>query len=141
MLAARQNRDAGGSVSATIRSLWPLLLVSDMTRSLEFYCETLGFEVVGRAGPAGAPFWCRLQRGSACLMLEWRDADALEPLSHGVALYFICDDAELMFEELTSSGLRLEPPSTAYYGMKQLFVPEPDGHEICFESPTDDWVG
>jgi hypothetical protein len=29
----------------------------------------------------------------------------------------------------------------AEYGMKQLFVSEPDGYSICFESPTDAWAG
>ena len=41
-----------------------------------------------------------------------------------------------MYAELTSRGLRLDPPKVAYYGMKQLFVPEPDGYSICFESET-----
>jgi hypothetical protein len=29
----------------------------------------------------------------------------------------------------------------ADYGMKQIFVPDPDGYTICFESPTDAWAG
>ena len=29
----------------------------------------------------------------------------------------------------------------AYYGMKQLFVPEPNGYSICFESPTEEKGG
>jgi glyoxylase I family protein len=53
-----------------------------------------------------------------------------------VAFYFVCDDAESMHAELTARGLSLDPPTVAYYGMKQLFVPEPDGYALCFESPT-----
>jgi len=36
-----------------------------------------------------------------------------------------------------SRGLKLDPPRTAYYGMNQLFVPEPNGYALCFESPVN----
>jgi len=39
--------------------------------------------------------------------------------------------------ELSSGGMQLEPPTVAYYGMKQLFVPEPNGYLLCFESPIE----
>jgi hypothetical protein len=39
-----------------------------------------------------------------------------------------------MHEELTARGLALAPPTVAYYGMKQLFVVDPDGYELCFEN-------
>ena len=55
----------------------------------------------------------------------------------GVGFYFICDDADGLYAEWTGRGLTLAPPTIADYGMKQLFVPEPDGYSICFESPTE----
>ena len=64
-----------------------------------------------------------------------------EGRGRGVSFYFVCDDADMMYAELSDRGLQLEPPSAEYYGMKQLFVPEPDGYSICFESPTEDWTG
>jgi hypothetical protein len=50
------------------------------------------------------------------------------------ALYFVCADVDAIHGELTARGLELPPPGLAEYGMKQLRVPEPDGHEIWFES-------
>jgi hypothetical protein len=38
-----------------------------------------------------------------------------------------------MHAELTARGLALQPPENAYYGMRQLFVPDPDGYALCFE--------
>jgi len=54
-----------------------------------------------------------------------------------VVFYFVCDDADAMYAELSSRGVQLKPPTVAHYGMKQIFVPEPDGYLVCFESPTD----
>jgi len=59
----------------------------------------------------------------------------------GVCFYFICDDVDATYAELSARGLELEAPRVASYGMKQLFVPEPDGYAICFESPTERWEG
>lgn len=121
---------------AVVRQLWPLLFVQDIERSVRFYRDQLGFSLVNRADAHAKMFWCRLERGGASIMLQQaEDEDGpAEGRGRGVAFYFVCDDADAMYRELTSRGLQLEPPKVAYYGMKQLFVPEPDGYSICFES-------
>lgn len=62
---------------------------------------------------------------------------SLEGLGHGVSFYYVCDDADAIYHELTAKGLSLNPPATADYGMCQLFVAEPDGYTICFESQVE----
>ncbi len=125
----------------TIRQLWPLLPVSDIDRSVGFYRDKLGFTIVGEANDDRGVFWCRLGRAGASIMLE-RTGHASRPLPQGapaISLYFVCDDADALYAELVERGLALDPPTTAYYGMRQVFVPDPDGHSVCFESPTEDW--
>lgn len=119
-----------------VRELWPLLFVQDIERSLTFYRGRLGFEMIGEAKASGKTFWCRLQRGGASIMLQQAEAEdgPAEGRGRGVAFHFVCDDAKAMHAELTARGLKLDPPTIAEYGMKQLFVPEPDGYAICFES-------
>ena len=130
--------------AATIGQTWPLLTVQDIEHSVAFYRDHLGFAVCGRAADAdGRLFWCRLERGGSSLMLQQADKEdgPTEDRGRGVALYFICDDVDAVHAELAAFGLRVEAPRVTTYGMKQLFVPEPDGYEICFESPTEDWAG
>ena len=124
----------------TVRQLWPLLSVRDINRSLQFYRDQLGFALVGDDGTPDDPMsWCRLERGGSSIMLQQRveQSDREASWGRGVCFYFICDDVDAMFAELSARGLQLEAPRLAYYGMKQLFVPEPDGYQICFESPTE----
>lgn len=122
--------------TADVRELWPLLLVHDLGRSLAFYRDQLGFELADAAKAGERIVWCRLQRGGAALMLQQAEAEDGPPegRGRGVSIYFICDDAEELYREFTTYGLELAAPTIAYYGMKQLFVPEPDGYSICFES-------
>jgi uncharacterized glyoxalase superfamily protein PhnB len=127
--------------STAIRQLWPLLAVRDVHRSVDFYQNKLGFSVAGRAEDNGRLFWCRMERGGASIMLQQADDEdgPAESWGRGVTFYFVCDDADAMHAELVSLGVQLRPVSLADYGMKQLFVPEPDGYTICFESPTERW--
>lgn len=129
--------------SASVWQVWPLLTVQDIDRSVEFYRDQLGFSVVGNAETDGKLFWCRLERGGSCIMLQQAEEEdgPAEGRGRGISLYVVCDDTDAVHAELANRGLQLSPPSVAYYGMKQLFVPEPDGYSICFESPTDNWSG
>ena len=122
-----------------VKGLWPLLRVKVMKQSLEFYQERLGFSIATKAaGDDGTIFWCRIFRGAASLMLEQVTAEdgPAEGFGRGISFYFICDDADLLHAELQKRGLNLQPPQNAYYGMKQLFVPEPNGYQLYFESET-----
>jgi hypothetical protein len=58
-----------------------------------------------------------------------------------VTFYFICDDVDVLRAEFAAREIRLGSVTIADYGMKQLFVPEPDGYVLCFESPTESCAG
>ncbi len=124
--------------STSVRQMWPLLAVRNIATSIRFY-ELLGFAVVGRADLNGALSWCRLERGGASLMLQQADDEDGPPdtWGKGVSFYIVCADADLVYAECVSRGMDVAPVSVAEYGMKQLFVPEPDGYTLCFESPVD----
>ncbi len=125
------------SQSATLQQLWPLLTVEDIQRSIAFYRDRLGFEVVAEAKSDNKTYWCRLARQGCSLMLqqaELAEDGPAEGRGRGITLYFVCDDTDAMHAELVDRGLSLALPQDAYYGMRQLFVPEPDGYAICFES-------
>ena len=126
-----------------IRQVWPLLVVEDMDRSIDFYRDGLGFAMVGQAESNGKLFWCRLERGGSSVMLQQASAEdgPAEGRGRGIGFYFVCDDADAMYAELSGRGLQLTAPTVAEYGMNQLFVPEPDGYSICFESPTEGRTG
>lgn len=125
-----------------ISSMTPLIQVFNMPRALEFYRGILGFEVLADSGDGDDSSWVWLRINGCDLMLN----DQYEPgrlpdappaervIWHGdICLYFSCEDVDGTFEFLRSRGIELDPPKTAPYGMKQLYLSDPDGYNICFQ--------
>lgn len=131
-------------MSINIDSLTPLIQVFNMPRSLSFYRGVIGFEVVSDSGDGDDSSWVWLRLGGFDLMLN----DQYEPDSvpdtaplertrwHGdTCLYFGCADPDAAYEYLLSKGVECEPPKVAPYGMKQLYVNDPDNYGLCFQCP------
>jgi glyoxylase I family protein len=128
-----------------IRSLAPLLQVFDMPTSVRFYRDVLGFELVSSSRPGDHFDWALLRLNGVELMLNTRyEADQRPPApdsAHVAAhadtgLYFACPDVDKAYELLRNKGLDVNEPVIRHYGMKQLYVPDPDGYHLCFQWPV-----
>jgi catechol 2,3-dioxygenase-like lactoylglutathione lyase family enzyme len=129
-----------------IQGICPLLQVFDMPASLAFYRDVLGFEIV-QAAPPGATGdgfgWVWLRRDGTELMLNTAyDPDAERPsvpdrarvAAHDdTALFIGCPDVDAAYHHLLAHGLGVEKPVVTHYGMKQLYVKDPDGFGLCFQ--------
>ncbi|HQR40951.1 MAG TPA: VOC family protein [Blastocatellia bacterium] len=114
-----------------------------MPASIAFYCELLGFEIVSTSNPDGPFGWAWLRLNDAELMLNTMydedDERPPEPDSRRVAahrdtcLYFGCRDVDAAYEYLRTHGMNVEKPVVQSYGMKQLYLTDPDGYGICFQ--------
>jgi glyoxylase I family protein len=134
-------------VSIEVRGVCALLQVFDMPTSVRFYRDVLGFEVLETSERKGDQFdWGLLRRGNAEIMLgtaydeQERPAapDPVRVASHGdTILYFGCPDVDAAYRHLRAQGLNVEEPKVAYYGMKQLYVTDPDGYGLCFQWPAE----
>jgi hypothetical protein len=57
--------------------------------------------------------------------------------AHGdTALFLGCEDLDGAYAYLKSRGIAAEPPKAAPYGIKQLYVTDPDGYRLCFQWPA-----
>ncbi len=135
-----------------LRHVCPLIQVFDMPTSLAFYRDVLGFELVQAAPPPGQTKdddygWVWIRRDGADLMLNTLyDPDAERPpapdpdrvAAHDdTGLFFGCPDVDGAYEHLRSKGVAVQPPAVAPYGMKQLWVKDPDGFTLCFQWAAD----
>ena len=129
-----------------IRGMAPLFQVFDMPASIVFYRDILGFKVVSTSNPGEDRFdWALLTLGSTELMLNTayeEDARPSRPDPARIAahndtgLYFGCPDVDAAYAYLSTCGINVEEPKVAPYGMKQLYVTDPDGYILCFQWPV-----
>jgi uncharacterized glyoxalase superfamily protein PhnB len=122
--------------ATAIRELVPLLSVQDIDHSSAFYRDQLGFEMKATWVPNGQLTWCRLERSGSAIMLQQAEDGPDENRGRGVYFYFNCDDIDALYAEFAQRGLQLNPPIVAFYGLKQVYLKDPDGYELCFQSPA-----
>jgi catechol 2,3-dioxygenase-like lactoylglutathione lyase family enzyme len=126
-----------------VRGLAPLLQVFDMPTSIIFYRDVLGFRIAGTDGKTVPNNdWVLLELDGAQLMLNTAyEADARPSApdrariaSHDdTCIYFGCPDVDAAYTYLRDKGVDLKPPKVAPYGMKQLYLHDPDGYGLCFQ--------
>ena len=126
-----------------IRGMAPLLQVFDMPTSIRFYCDILGCQIVSSDGkPAPAFDWVLLRLNDVEIMLNTAyegperpsQPDAARIAAHrDTTLYFGSPDVDAVYEYLRGKDVEAEAPKVAWYGMKQLYVTDPDGYLLCFQ--------
>ncbi|HSI87918.1 MAG TPA: glyoxalase superfamily protein [Pyrinomonadaceae bacterium] len=130
-------------MSIQISYLTPLIQVFDMSRSLKFYRDILGFTVNMDSGNADDSSWVWITKDGTHLMLNDQYEPGCGPAAppnervkwhKDTCLFLGCDDLEGVYKYLKAKGLDLQPPSVTSYGMKQLSLTDPDGYHLCFQS-------
>jgi uncharacterized glyoxalase superfamily protein PhnB len=134
-------------MSIRISSGAPLFQVYDMPTSLAFYRDVMGFEVLQTSPDGPVTHWAMLRNGGMYLMLNTKyefdhERPAVPDTSSGhedVALYFMCADADEAYRELKAKGWpHVNEPSTAPYGMRQVYLRDPDGFSLCLQHAVEE---
>jgi catechol 2,3-dioxygenase-like lactoylglutathione lyase family enzyme len=125
----------------------PLLQVFDMPTSIAFYRDVLGFDVTNTSNAAVGDHvdWILLARSGVELMLNTAyESDARPPApdrarlaAHtDTTLYFSAPDVDAVYTHLRAHGVPATAPKVAPYGMKQVYLTDPDGYNLCFQWPV-----
>jgi catechol 2,3-dioxygenase-like lactoylglutathione lyase family enzyme len=112
------------------QSAGPVLQVSDLSRSLKYYTEVLGFAEDFRFGE-----YAGVRNGDALLHLCAHTIHT-RPIGGGAA-FVICDEVENYHKEIRAKGAIVNvKPDDRHYGMKDFTVLDPDGNHINFGCET-----
>ena len=129
-----------------VKGLAPLLQVFDMRAAIRFYRDVLGSTVNG-SSPALSDDpdhvnWCLLDLQGTQLMLNTAYDPEDQPSTpdpqrwsghQDTCVYFGCPDVDGAYQFLRSRSVKVDPPKVAPYGMKQIYLTDPDGYGLCFQ--------
>ena len=111
----------------------PLFVVADLQRSIDFYCQKLGFREPAVWGEP--PCFAMLNRDLFDLMLSLAESpEHVRPngLNHVWDLYIRVSDVTGEAAELEAAGVPLDRgPNRTFYDMLEIEVIDPDGYRIC----------
>ncbi|HET6995044.1 MAG TPA: VOC family protein [Chitinophagaceae bacterium] len=129
------------TTATNVRQAVPFFMVRDIQVSIGFYIDGIGFKMTNSWVDKGRLRWCWLQLDGASVMLQEyvtqeRHISPPEKSSEGVSIYFICEDALIIYETVRSHGLPVSEPFVGN-NMWVVGLKDPDGYNLFFESATD----
>jgi catechol 2,3-dioxygenase-like lactoylglutathione lyase family enzyme len=123
-----------------LKSLVPMLSVSDLARTMAFYCDELGFRRVGTFG--NPPVWCHLERDGVSLMFNQPPAAEMPELPRRAkdfqVFYCYVDDVVALHGSWKAKGLDVTDLRVTIYKMKEFELRDPDGYWLWFAQHSDD---
>jgi uncharacterized glyoxalase superfamily protein PhnB len=121
----------------------PVLFVDAIEPSLPFWVNTLGFELMAEVPEAGRLGFVILKKGDAELMLQTRQSvgkdlgqAADRVLTQSASVYVEVDSFAEIVKRVKGTEVLVPQRDTAY-GMREIFVREPQGHVVGFAARLD----
>ena len=126
-----------------LKNLIPLLNVSDIEASLEFYRDAFDFAVV--SNPAAVKQWGWIRSGRTQTILSQtgsplRPGPRVNPHSSNawpVIFYFYPDDVARLYAQVIARGFEPSALQDTVYGMREFSLQDPDGHMLSFGQETE----
>lgn len=118
-------------------SLEPRLHIADFARSVNFYRDVVGFEVLALFPPDN-PTFALMAKDGVGLQIGGPDAAKADGAPATVTLFFDVADATGVFEQLKSKVKIEWGPEVYFYHRREFAFHDPDGHLIIVSEETDD---
>jgi uncharacterized glyoxalase superfamily protein PhnB len=109
----------------------PILCVADVTASIAYYRERLGFETTFTWGEPAT--FGGVQRDGVEVMFCHEGQG-----NPGTWIGVWVDDVDALHDELRERGAEIrQPPTTMDWGVREMNIGDPDGHRLRFSMSTD----
>ena len=106
------------------------LAVADMARSVDFYRDKIGLEILHGGGTESFTSF-KVGDGYLNLIL-----DSQGPVTWWGRLIFHVDDVDALYQRLVQAGLSpATEPADASWGERYFHINDPDSHELSFAKP------
>lgn len=116
-------------------NLIPLLDVSDVEHSIEFYENALGFSIEDKLVWDGKIDWALLNAGSVRLMLSHGEESSHNDtwaLPHNSIFFMYPDDIDHLYQSLKTKGFDTSELQCGQNGAKEFCLQDPDGYVLWF---------
>jgi uncharacterized glyoxalase superfamily protein PhnB len=111
-----------------LRSIVPMLWVTDVAASVRFYCEHLGFSCSNQLD-----YWAVLERDGVEIMFSLPNVHTpFERSMFTGSLYFQCDQVDELWQRLKDNVTVVYPIEDFEYGMREFAIRDNNGYLLQF---------
>ncbi len=125
-------------------SLMPNIMVEDVSQTLEFYTQILGFEQTSVMPESGPPVWTMVQRDQVQIMFQSRATLTEEypvfqdqPIGASLTHYMTVDQVDDLHQELKDQVKVIREPHTTFYGRREFAFLDCNGHVLVYSQFVD----
>jgi lactoylglutathione lyase len=122
-----------------LKKLTPNLIVSNVERSVAFYCDVLGFIVTDRVPEASPLVFAALTNGPVQIFLNapgpaYAEYPGLEaqPIGASMTLFMELENIGSAYDALKDNVKIVMPFEKKWYGVTEFAIADPDGYVITF---------
>ena len=135
-----------------MKKLTPNLAVTHIPTTVSYYCNVLGFDLRmlvdetmqgfedTTIDPSKTYIWAMVGHGDVEIMFQLKSnlEKEIGPLPAAPVLsgtvYMETDDADTYYDRIKDQAVIHKKPDTAWYGMREFYVKDPDGYLLGFAS-------
>lgn len=126
-------------MATSFKKLTPNIMVEDIDRTIAFYKETLGFELLATAPEQGPFDWAMLRRDEVDVMFQTRaslegELPVLKQKEIGGALtlYIAVENIKELYACLQGNVTVLQDMHTTFYGAQEFAIQDCNGFVLTF---------
>ena len=121
---------------AQFLAIMPVLKVSDLRRSIDWYSEVLGFQPQAVAAGDGGGEYCFVREGDIELLLSTRPHLGGTPSFTGT-LYFRVAGVVELYDAVRGRAEVVWPLEDQEYGTREFGARDPDGYVLAYAESRD----
>jgi lactoylglutathione lyase len=122
-----------------VKKLTPNLVVSNVERSVAFYCDTLGFTLTQKVPDQSPLVFATVQSGDVEIFLNAPEPAIAEypafksrPIGGTLTLFMEVEGIKSLHEALAGRVTVVMPLERKWYGVTEFAIVDPDGYVITF---------
>ena len=117
-----------------LTAVTPMLTVSDIDRTIQFYKDVLGFKCVNRVEG-----WAALRNGEVEVMVRLPlECETITQPAFTGSLYFKLDNVDELWEKTKDKTAVVYPIENFFYGMREFAIRDNNGYMLQFGQPIND---
>ncbi len=122
-----------------LKKITPNIMVKDVNKTIEFYKEVLGFELINTVPESGEYEWAQVKLGKVELMFQTQASlvkgiagfEGVSPFAT-IVFYIEVEGLQVLYDRIKQKVKIVDDIHETFYGMKEFCIEDCNGYFLTF---------